>query len=107
MSLIDSFFPISDTDGKWGCRQIQILHRHGARYPTGTEEDAENDDRFAAKIASIVQSEGPQAFSGPLSVSRAYYIFTELGLRSRGKREDAAVAMWNSIVGLGERYIVA
>ena len=50
-------------------RQVHVLHRHGARYPTGSEEDAVNDALFAAKIGSIQSSEGSEAFSGPLSVS--------------------------------------
>ena len=50
-------------------RQVHILHRHGARYPTGADEDAVNDDRFAAKIKNITSTEGPTPFSGPLTVS--------------------------------------
>ena len=57
---------------------MHILHRHGARYPTGSEEDAVNDNTFAAKVGSIQAKEGSKAFSGPLMVGltaqrREYY----------------------------------
>jgi len=64
MRLRVSRLCVGSADG----RQVHVLHRHGARYPTGADEDAVNDDRFAAKIYEIVAKEG-QAFSGPLGVS--------------------------------------
>ena len=50
---------------------LAAVYSHGARYPTGGDEDGINNENFAAKVVNFTQT-NPQAFSGPLAFLNTY-----------------------------------
>ncbi|KAL8634369.1 MAG: hypothetical protein Q9228_008037 [Teloschistes exilis] len=92
----DLVLDINKIQRYWG--QVHILHRHGARYPTGSEEDAVNDALFATKVAAIQSEEGTSAFTGPLSFLNTWQYYLGSGLLlPTGAAQDftSGARFWN------------
>ncbi|RMZ80309.1 hypothetical protein DV738_g2808, partial [Chaetothyriales sp. CBS 135597] len=97
----EDYFGVQDVGLPAGCQveQVHLLERHGSRFPTGSESDGTNDERFAAKVANwtSVNSTELLPFTGPLSFLNTYeYQLDASYLVARGAAQsfEQGVRFW-------------
>jgi hypothetical protein len=79
---------------------VQTLQRHAQRFPTGSIDDGENDQRFATKLSNFTSaSNSTGSFTGPLGFLNTYqYPIVDTGLLTGvGATTELAsgVSFWN------------
>ncbi|RMD41713.1 hypothetical protein DV735_g3388, partial [Chaetothyriales sp. CBS 134920] len=95
----EDYFGVQDVGIPAGCQveQVHLLERHGSRFPTGSESDGTNDQRFADKVANWTSVNSTQPFTGPLSFLNTYeYQLDASYLVARGAAQsfEQGVRFW-------------
>ena len=96
----DNYFGVEDVGLPSYCQieQAHVLQRHANRFPTSSEEDGTNDERFASKVLNYTRA-GQGSFTGPLAFLNSYhYEMSEGYLTGLGASASfmAGVAFWNN-----------
>lgn len=80
---------------------MQTLQRHAQRFQTTSEDDGENDQRFAEKVTNFTSTSPNSSFTGPLSFLNTYqYAMKDNGLLTG----VGAITEFTSGVSFWNRY---